>query len=36
VRAVKAFLSTAPEASFASRKELAALINSVATAERFR
>ena len=36
VRAVKAFLTTAPEASFASRKELAALINSVATAERFR
>ncbi len=36
VRAVKTFLATAPEASFASRKELAALINSVATAERFR
>lgn len=36
VRAVKAFLSTAPETSFAARKELAALINSVAFAERFR
>ncbi|MBD0417000.1 enoyl-CoA hydratase/isomerase family protein [Tianweitania sp. Rool2] len=36
VRAVKAFLSTAPETSFAARKELAALMNSVATAERFR
>jgi len=36
VRAVKAFLTAAPETSFAARKELAALINSVATAERFR
>ena len=36
VRAVKSFLTTAPETSFAARKELAALINSVATAERFR
>jgi enoyl-CoA hydratase len=36
LRAVKAFLALAPETSFASRKELAALLNSVATAERFR
>ena len=36
VRAVKAFLSTGPETSFAARKELAALLNCVATAERFR
>ena len=36
VRAVKAFLVRAPEASLATRKELAALLNSVATAERFR
>ncbi|GGL79649.1 enoyl-CoA hydratase/isomerase family protein [Wenxinia marina] len=36
VRAVKAFLIRAPEASLATRKELAALLNSVATAERFR
>jgi enoyl-CoA hydratase/carnithine racemase len=36
VRAVKAFLSTGPETSFAARKELAALINAVSTAERFR
>lgn len=36
LRAVKAFLATGPETSFAARKELAALINCVATAERFR
>lgn len=36
VRAVKAFLATGPETSSAARKELAALINCVATAERFR
>ncbi len=36
LRGVKAFLSRAPEASFATRKELAALINSSVTAERFR
>lgn len=36
LRAVKAFLRTSPETSFASRKELAALMNCVATAERFR
>lgn len=36
LRAVKSFLSLAPETSFASRQELAALINSSATAERFR
>lgn len=36
VRGIKAFLSTGPETSFASRKELAALINCVATAERYR
>lgn len=36
LRAVKAFLNTGPETSFAARKELAALINCVATAERFR
>jgi len=36
IRSVKAFLSTGPETSFASRKELAALLNCVATAESFR
>lgn len=36
VRGIKAFLSVGPETSFASRKELAALINCVATAERYR
>ncbi len=36
VRGIKAFLSMSPETSFASRKELAALINCVATAEKFR
>ncbi len=36
VRAVKTYLAVAPETSFASRKELAALLNATATAERFR
>lgn len=36
VRGIKAFISMSPETSFASRKELAALINCVATAEKFR
>ncbi|MGK6316316.1 enoyl-CoA hydratase/isomerase family protein [Neorhizobium sp. DT-125] len=36
VRGIKAFISVSPETSFASRKELAALINCVATAEKFR
>lgn len=36
LRAVKAFLSRAPESSHATRRELAALLNAVATAERFR
>ncbi len=36
VRGIKAFLSLSPETSFASRKEMAALINCVATAEKFR
>ncbi|MFB9948739.1 enoyl-CoA hydratase/isomerase family protein [Rhizobium puerariae] len=36
LRGIKAFLSMSPETSFASRKELAALINCVATAEKFR
>ncbi|WP_417625715.1 enoyl-CoA hydratase-related protein [Pararhodobacter aggregans] len=36
VRAVKAFLKRAPEASGATRRELAALLNAAATAERFR
>lgn len=36
VRAVKAFLVRAPESSHATRKELAALLNSTATAEKFR
>ena len=36
VRGVKAFLSRAPEASFTTRRELAALINASVTAERFR
>ncbi|WP_309084682.1 enoyl-CoA hydratase/isomerase family protein [Chelativorans sp.] len=36
VRGIKAFLSLSPETSFASRKELAALINSSVTAERYR
>ena len=35
-RAVKAFLMRAPEASGATRRELAALLNASATAERFR
>jgi enoyl-CoA hydratase/carnithine racemase len=36
LRGVKAFLRVAPEASFAARQEMAALINSSVTAERFR
>lgn len=36
VRAVKAFLGRAPETSHAARKELAALLNSAAMAEKFR
>jgi enoyl-CoA hydratase len=36
LRAVKAFMAVGPETSHAARKELAALLNSVATAERFR
>lgn len=36
VRAVKTFLMRAPEASGATRRELAALLNATATAERFR
>lgn len=36
VRAVKSFLTRAPETSSATRRELAALLNSVATAERYR
>lgn len=36
VRAVKAFLAKAPESSHDTRKELAALLNAVATAEKFR
>lgn len=36
VRAVKSFMAIGPEASAATRKELAALLNCVATAERYR
>ena len=36
LRGVKAFLRVAPETSFAARQEMAALINSSVTAERFR
>ncbi len=36
VRGIKAFIAMSPETSFASRKEMAALINCVATAEKFR
>lgn len=36
VRAIKAFLVRAPESSHATRRELAALLNSTATAEKFR
>ncbi len=36
VRAIKAFLIRAPESSYATRRELAALLNSTATAEKFR
>lgn len=36
VRAVKAFLAKAPESSHDTRRELAALLNAVALAERFR
>ncbi len=36
VRAIKAFLIRAPESSNATRKELAALLNATATAEKFR
>jgi enoyl-CoA hydratase len=36
VRAIKAFLMRAPESSHATRRELAALLNATATAEKFR
>jgi len=36
LRAVKAFLSRAPESSRATRKELAALLNATAAAENYR
>jgi len=36
IRAVKAFLTAAPETSFATRRDYAAMVNAAAMAERFR